>query len=183
MALLPILDIENPDLRVTCSSVKFIPDDFEETLADMFETMIAHRGVGLSAPQVAIEKRFFIYTLDLESTEFSVVINPVITARSGVSIAEEGCLSYEGYTAQVERAFQITVKYQDENFRKIERTIEGWEARIFQHEMDHLDGILFIDRMEKGTLKAPTQPAPTEEEEIIRVEGALRSPVPETVEL
>ncbi|MCG3152719.1 MAG: Peptide deformylase [bacterium] len=153
MALLPILDIEDPDLRVNCSTVKFLPDDFEETLADMFETMITHRGVGLSAPQVGIEKRFFIYTLDLESTEFRVVINPVITNRRGNSVAEEGCLSYEGYTAEVARAFEITVKYLDEQMKKVERTIQGWEARIFQHEMDHLDGILFVDRMESGTLK------------------------------
>lgn len=153
MALLPILDIENPDLRVNCSTVKFLPEDFDDTLADMFETMIHFRGVGLSAPQVGIEKRFFIYTLDLESSEYRVIINPVITSRKGVSVAEEGCLSYEGYMAEVSRAFEITVKYQDENMKKVERTIQGWEARIFQHEMDHLDGILFVDRMDPATLR------------------------------
>lgn len=171
MALLPILDIENPDLRVNCSTVKFLDEDFDETLADMFETMIHHRGVGLSAPQVGIEKRFFIYTLDLESTEFRTVINPVITSRKGISIADEGCLSYEGYTAEVSRAFEITVKYLDESFKKTERTIQGWEARIFQHEMDHLDGILFIDRMEAGTLKNLAKLQAEETEENLRVEG------------
>ncbi|MEO7993717.1 MAG: peptide deformylase [bacterium] len=172
MALLPILNIDDPDLRVNCSSVKFIPEDFEETLADMFDTMITHRGVGLSAPQVGIEKRFFLYTLDIESGEFWAVINPQIVSRSGLSIAEEGCLSYEGMCAEVARSFQIVVKYQDEHFKKIERTIEGWEARIFQHEIDHLDGILFVDRMEAGTLHPVKAPAPGEDEEAAAIEAA-----------
>ncbi|HYE77044.1 MAG TPA: peptide deformylase, partial [bacterium] len=131
---------------------------------------------------------FFIYTLDLESTDFAVVINPQIVARSGSSIAEEGCLSHEGYTAQVKRAFQITVKYQDEYMKKHERTIEGWEARIFQHEIDHLDGILFVDRMEEGTLRAPEERSEAEAAAEASVEGepipvSLGEPVNQPVEL
>ena len=172
MALLEILDIENPDLRGQCSRVNFVPEDFEDTIADMFETMISHRGVGLSAPQVGIYQRFFLYTLDIESTEYRVVVNPKILARSGRSIAEEGCLSYEGYTGQVERDFQITVRYQDENLKTVERTVDGWEARIIAHEMDHLEGILFIDRMIAGTLKSPEDKAREEAEAQAKREAA-----------
>jgi len=155
-SILPYTDTE---LRKTCNKVKFIDDEILKIIGDMAKTMIACEGLGLAAPQVGINRRFFLFLSNPENigtekeVEVTVAINPQILERDGESIIYEGCLSYPDYLAKVKRALKIKVRYQDLDMNKVEEEFFGLSARIFQHELDHLDGILFIDRMEPDTLK------------------------------
>ncbi len=130
-------------------------EDSAAIIANLFDTLKKEGGVGLAAPQIGIPKRIFIIdTLPLHQNEDSVdeiqeaYLNPVIIWKSPHQcIYREGCLSIPGLLEDVERSERIKVIYQDEGFCKIEKEIEGIHARIFQHEYDHLEGILFIDRI------------------------------------
>lgn len=135
--------------------VRTLIDDMVETLRD------TPNGVGLSAPQVGILQRVFVAEYEDKLYTF---INPEITWRSSeTEISEEGCLSLPGYYGRVERHVKVTIKGKNKKGRDITLPAEGYLARIFQHEMDHLDGIMFTDRM------APDEPlraiTPEEEEE------------------
>ena len=159
-APLEILLYDNPILRKTAKKVKFLDDETLKTVEDMIETMITFEGLGLAAPQVGLSKRLFLFvanpdsvTDEEEETEIKIVINPQILEREGEIVSYEGCLSYPDHVAQVKRALKVKVKYQDANMEKVEEELSGMAARAFQHELDHLDGILFIDRMEPDTLK------------------------------
>ena len=116
-----------------------------DLIKDMAETMYTDSGVGLAAPQVGISKR--IITIDGEEDGLIVLINPMIVKSEGEVVAEEGCLSVPGIYSQVKRSSKVTVKALNENGDPIEITKEGLAARALQHEIDHLDGILFIDRV------------------------------------
>jgi len=154
-----ILPYTDSELRKTCNKIKFLDDDTRNIIEDMTKTMIALDGLGLAAPQVGINKRFFLFISNPENiagekeVEIIVAINPQILERDGESIIYEGCLSYPDYLAKVKRALKIKVRYHNLDMNKVEEEYFGLTARIFQHELDHLDGILFIDRMEPDTLK------------------------------
>lgn len=124
-------------------------------LNEMKQTMYAEDGVGLAAPQVGVSLRFF--AMD-DGSGFKIVVNPEILERSTEKeSAEEGCLSVPGVFAQVERHTWVRVRYQNEHGEFREELLQGYGARIFQHELDHLDGVLFIDHLDSKTRLALAQ--------------------------
>lgn len=130
-----------------------ITDDFRATIAEMRELMLEAGGVGLAAIQVGIKKRFFIMydNLEEQNPEIITIINPEIIEKSGKIIDEEGCLSFPGVSAKVNRATTIKIKALNEFGAEIEVEKDGFLARCIQHEIDHLNGITFFDHL--GSLK------------------------------
>lgn len=124
-------------------------DELRKLVADMFETMYAAQGIGLAAPQVGISKRLTVIDLSLgkEPKDKLVLINPEITSREGRLYEEEGCLSFPEIREKVVRAAKVHIRAQNEYGKWFEMDGEELLSRAFQHEIDHLDGILFIFRM------------------------------------
>jgi len=144
MAVRKIVTLGNPILRQKAQPVSKITKAEQQLIDDMFETMEENEGVGLAAPQVAVPKRIFVARWEGETY---ALINPVIEWRSDDLVSGmEGCLSIPRVQAEVNRHLKIRVKALDRNGNKVVIEPEGWLARIFQHEIDHLDGILIIDR-------------------------------------
>ena len=146
MAVLPIRTFGDPGLRERARPVPRVTEVHRRLVEDMIETMRVAPGVGLAGPQVGILERIFVWEVE---DEHGAVINPEITSRSQEVIeSEEGCLSLPGIAYPVTRATSVTVEGIDEHGRPVR--IEGTEllARVFQHEIDHLDGVLMIDRVE-----------------------------------
>ncbi|MGE5178627.1 MAG: peptide deformylase [Bacteroidota bacterium] len=122
--------------------------DVAALVADLFDVMYREKGVGLAAPQVGESIRVFIVDVEDEVGRTKrAFVNPVITKREGTMVGEEGCLSIPGYREDVKRWAVIEVEAKDENGRPFTLAAEGLLARAIQHELDHLDGILFIDRL------------------------------------
>ena len=152
MALRPIIILPDPVLRETSTPVARVDDDARALIADMFETMYEAPGIGLAAVQVGITKR--IVTIDLaregEDKKPMIFVNPEIVWSSDErSVYEEGCLSIPQYYEEVERPAKIRVRYQDDKGEALELEADGLLATCLQHEIDHLDGKLFIDRLSK----------------------------------
>jgi len=145
MAKLTILVFPDPRLRKTASPVAVIDDDLRELIDDMFETMYAAPGIGLAATQVDVHRRLLVADVSVDNDKPHALINPVILDKDGVTVSEEGCLSVPGYYEEVERAEHIRVRYQDRNGAEVETDMEGTLAICVQHEIDHLDGKLFVD--------------------------------------
>ena len=147
MALRKIREIGDPILNKTCKEVKEITDRTKDLIDDMFETMYEAQGVGLAAPQVGILKR--IVTIDIGEGPI-VLINPEILETSGEQTGEEGCLSVPGKAGLVTRPNYVKVKALNEDMEEI--VLEGEEllARAFCHEIDHLDGKMYVDLVEGG---------------------------------
>ena len=145
MAILEIKEYGEPVLREKALPVKEVNPEILNLIKDMAETMYTDSGVGLAAPQVGVSKRIIL--IDGEEDGLIVLINPMIVKSEGEVVAEEGCLSVPGIYSQVKRSSKVTVKALNENGDPIEITKEGLTARALQHEIDHLDGILFIDRI------------------------------------
>ncbi len=147
MAIRIIRTDDDPILRKKAKEVGNINDRLKVLIDDMFETMDASYGVGLAAPQVGILKR--VITIDDNAEENNTrmyMINPVITRKDGSDVCREGCLSIPGKQGDVERATDIDVSYENLNGEKLEMNAKDFLARIIQHEIDHLDGILYTDR-------------------------------------
>ena len=121
--------------------------DFRDTVANMARLMVDLRGVGLAAPQVGIAQRFMLVCPTGELGEETVVINPEILAQEGSEEMEEGCLSFPRVYGTIPRALKVKVRYRDLDWNPQELELEGFVARVFQHELDHLNGVVFIDRM------------------------------------
>jgi peptide deformylase len=160
MSLRPILTTEDPRLRQRAHAVDRFTDDLQSLIEDMVETMRTAPGVGLAATQLGARQRVIVVEYPPESTKekedeevppkLYVVVNPEITRRSSETvIAAEGCLSIPGYMGDVERHAAVTVKGLNRRGQPMQVKARGWTARIFQHEIDHLDGVLFIDRAER----------------------------------
>lgn len=152
MSILKVSRMGHPVLRQKARTVErsaFKDPRFQKFLDDMIETMHEYHGVGLAAPQVHEELRVFVAMLDSgEDAEASVLINPIITpVGSELVDGWEGCLSIPEIRGRVPRAAKIVVKAHDRQGRVVEVDAEGFEARVIQHETDHLDGVLFLDRM------------------------------------
>ncbi|MEE8564439.1 MAG: peptide deformylase [Atribacterota bacterium] len=145
MALLEIKEYGEPVLREKALPVKEITPEILNFIKDMAETMYTASGVGLAALQVGVPKRIIL--VDGEEDGLIVLINPVIIKSEGEVVAEEGCLSVPDIYSQVKRSSKVTIKALNENGDPIEITEEGLIARALQHEIDHLDGILFVDRI------------------------------------
>ncbi|HNR65071.1 MAG TPA: peptide deformylase [Atribacterota bacterium] len=145
MAVLKLHKYGSPILREKALPVKKVDEEVKELVENMIETMYVEGGVGLAAPQVGVSKRIIV--IDTEEEGVIVLINPVIIKREGESKEEEGCLSVPGIYSPVRRSSIVTVEAMDLNEKKIQITQEGFLAIALQHEIDHLDGYLFIDRL------------------------------------
>jgi peptide deformylase len=149
MALRRILKFPAPDLKKTAVTVNDIDGTVDEVLRDMTETMYAAPGVGLAAPQVGVGQRLVTLDVDHEDRgkQLLQLINPVIVEREGMVLSEEGCLSVVDFSAEVRRSAKIVVKAWTLDQREVAIEAEGLLAVALQHEIDHLDGKLFIDRL------------------------------------
>ncbi|MEN6640806.1 MAG: peptide deformylase [Armatimonadia bacterium] len=154
MALRDILICSDPILRKKAPKLREVDDETRQLLDDMVETMIEAPGVGLAAPQVGECKRCIVVrdTSDEETDKVYKIINPRLRMRSGEQTAYEGCLSLPTLHAEVTRPMRVKITGLDENGEPVEILAEGLTARAFLHEMDHLDGILFVDRADPETL-------------------------------
>ncbi len=168
MSLLKILTYPDSTLRKKCEPVEEIDDDLIQLLDDMADTMYEAPGVGLAAPQVGVTKRVIVadiqprerikeaeggeeILLPPERSEIIELINPEIVFSDGEAVGEEGCLSIPGFVSDVKRKYEVVVEGYNREGEPIQIECEDLLARVFQHEIDHLDGILFIDRL--GRLK------------------------------
>ena len=152
MAIRTIVQDGDPILKKKCRPVTEFNEKLGQLLDDMGETMIAANGLGLAGPQVGMLKRCFVVLdqyLDEDDNEVDEIlefVNPEILEMSGSEEAEEGCLSVPGYAGLVERATYVKIKALDIDGSERILETEGWAARVIQHENDHLDGILYIDK-------------------------------------
>lgn len=142
-----ILHYGEEPLREPSQPVTEINDDIRRLVEDMFETMYESKGVGLAAPQVGVNLRLAVIDIGEDPL---VLINPQILKHSGKETCDEGCLSFPGLTEKVERARKVVAEATDLDGSVYEIEAEGLLARAIQHELDHLDGVLFIDRISKA---------------------------------
>ncbi len=167
MAILDIVTFPDPFLRLKAKQVTKFDTELQTLIENMFETMRAAPGVGLAAPQIGESVRLVVveYTEDEDENakpKKYVLVNPEIVKRSEETITDlEGCLSLPGLAGTVERHQSVTVKAKNRFGKPIKIEAEEWLARIFQHEIDHLDGVLYIDRAEEVF-----EPTPEEAEQI-----------------
>ncbi|MBT8067593.1 MAG: peptide deformylase [Gammaproteobacteria bacterium] len=145
MAKLNILEFPDPRLRTKAAPVEAVDDSLRALIDDMFETMYAAPGIGLAATQVDVHRRLLVADVSSDRSEPHVLINPEILEKDGVIVSDEGCLSVPGYYEEVERAQHIRVRFLDRQGASQEMEAEGLLAVCIQHEMDHLDGKLFVD--------------------------------------
>ncbi|HEY4492071.1 MAG TPA: peptide deformylase [Acidobacteriota bacterium] len=156
MAILDVIYYGDPRLQKVSEPIEEVTPELRTFVRDMFETMYYTNGVGLSAPQVGVNQRILVIDCSAgrDRSQQIVLINPVVLEQSGEQKSQEGCLSFPGLFADVKRANHAKVRGLDLEGKQIE--IEGNEllARALLHEIDHLDGILFIDRMRKADREA-----------------------------
>ena len=145
MARLQILEFPDPRLRTRAQPVDAVDDALRKLIDDMFETMYEAPGIGLAATQVNVHKRVLVIDLSQDRSEPLVLINPQIIERTGLEETEEGCLSVPGIYEKVSRAERIRVRTLDRSGATIEIEASGLLAVCVQHEMDHLEGKLFVD--------------------------------------
>ncbi|MFQ6013815.1 MAG: peptide deformylase [Anaerolineae bacterium] len=152
MSVRPIIKSDSPTLRMRSKEVKEITPALQRLLDDMLETMRAEPGVGLAAPQLGVLQRAIVVELPREEEEPLsgcpiFLINPAIVEANGEEERAEGCLSVPGYMGDVVRATQVTVEGLNRRGRPVRFKAQGFLARVLQHEIDHLDGMLFLDRL------------------------------------
>jgi peptide deformylase len=155
--MLQLIQYPHPTLRFISKPLARVDDSLREMIEQMFHIMYEHRGVGLAANQVNLPLRLFIAnpTGEKDSGEELVFLNPVIQKASGTIEADEGCLSLPGLHGVVKRNKSVQVNAYSMDGKEINLKVEGFLARIIQHEVDHLDGVLFIDRMfDQGAILA-----------------------------
>jgi peptide deformylase len=148
MAQLPILEFPDPRLRTKASAVDpgwLAEPATQQLIDDMFETMYEAPGIGLAASQVDVHRRFMVIDVSEEKNQPLVFVNPQITRREGEQVYQEGCLSVPGIFADVTRSDSITVQALDRHGVAFELAVDGLLAVCIQHEMDHLEGKLFVD--------------------------------------
>ena len=157
MAVLPIIEVPDPRLRAISTPVEAVTDETRALIADMFDSMYAARGIGLAAVQIGVPKRVIV--MDLQEQEDAdgkpireprVFINPeIVDPSADHSVYTEGCLSVPDQFAEVERPAQCRVKWLDENGAAHDELFDGLLATCIQHEMDHLEGIVFLDHLSR----------------------------------
>jgi peptide deformylase len=150
MSKLKILEFPDPRLRTRAAPVAQVDDAMRVLIDDMFETMYAAPGIGLAATQVDVHKRLLITDVSVEKNQPHVLINPEILEKDGVTFTDEGCLSVPGYYEEVKRAEHIKVRFLDRDGNEQVMDAEGLLAVCIQHEMDHLDGKLFVDYLSEA---------------------------------
>ena len=149
MALLPILQYPDPRLHTVAAAVTRVDDKIRRLVKDMAETMYAAPGVGLAAPQIDVHRRVIIVDTSETHDRLKVFINPEIIACSGTSECAEGCLSVPGIFEKVQRAERITVRALDTHGTPFELDADGLLAVCIQHEMDHLEGKVFVEYLSR----------------------------------
>jgi len=147
--ILKVIKYPEPVLTQPGEPVAEFDKELRKFVADMFETMYAAQGIGLAAPQVSVPKRLTVIDLSMgkNPADKLVLINPEITFREGKQYEEEGCLSFPDIREKIQRSFKVKIRAQDEHGKWFEMDGEELLSRAFQHEIDHLDGVLFITRM------------------------------------
>lgn len=149
MAIRKIVEIGDEKLRKHAKPVEKFDLRLRVLLKDMADTMYKANGVGLAAPQVGILRRAVVVDVGEEKAQLIELVNPEIVASEGEQEGPEGCLSIPGRSGIVKRPDKVTVRAQDSHGNPFEMTAEGFLARAFCHEIDHLDGILYVDKMER----------------------------------
>ncbi len=147
MSVLDIRMFGDPVLRTECDPVQELDDDLRSFIRDMQDTMYAADGVGLAAPQVGVPIRLFVYDVRDSDLPAGALVNPRIEERSGTTKGEEGCLSMPGVSEIVERSERIVITGTDAEGESVRIEAEGLLSRCLQHELDHLDGVLFLDHL------------------------------------
>ena len=145
----PILRYGERPLHQTATDVAVFDDALQQLIDDMIETMYAAPGIGLAATQIGVPKRIFVVDTSVgrNRRDLTVLVNPVFVEREGMQLEEEGCLSVPGFNATVVRPSRTVIKGLDRHGTELTVEGTGLLARAFQHEMDHLDGVVFIDRL------------------------------------
>ncbi len=170
MALLEILEFPDPRLRRVAKPVDAVGDDERILAQAMIETMYAARGIGLASTQVNDVRRVFVMDVSDGHNDPQVFFNPEILERDGEQVCEEGCLSIPGVTAEVQRAARVRVKALDAQGQPFEVDLDGLAAVCIQHEIDHLDGKVFFDRL--SPLKRRMMQKKYEKQRQLESEGA-----------
>jgi len=137
----------DPVLRERCREIEEIDDALQALIDDLMDTMYAADGIGLAAPQVGVTRRVFVYDVREPEVEPGVLVNPRIVESEGAVRESEGCLSIPGLTEIVERSARVLVEGLDRDGEPVRLEAEGLLSRCLQHERDHLDGVLFLDRV------------------------------------
>jgi peptide deformylase len=169
MTRLTILEFPDPRLRTRAAPVASVDAPLRELIDDMLETMYAANGIGLAATQVNVHRRVLVTDVSEGRNEPRVFINPEILSRDGTEVSQEGCLSVPGYFDEVERAERIRVRALDRDGRAIEQDLDGLLAVCVQHEVDHLDGKLFVDYLSE--MKRQRVRKKLEKDRKLRAEG------------
>jgi peptide deformylase len=146
MAILPVYCIPEPVLRQKAKRVRTIDGSIKKLAGDMIETMHSASGVGLAAPQVGVSLRVIV--IGIPEEEDIVLINPQVVRRKGERLVNEGCLSVPGYIGQIKRAESVRAKGQSLDGKEVRIKADGLLAQALEHEIDHLNGVLYIDYLE-----------------------------------
>ena len=145
VAVRPILNFDQPVLREKAKKVARVDTSIQRLIDDLTETMLAAPGAGLAAPQIGVPLRVCVVKGD--ENQIWALVNPEIVKSDGVQLGYEGCLSYPGWVGEVARYETVVVKGRNRRGKEVRIKSSGFTARAFQHELDHLDGVLFIDRL------------------------------------
>ncbi len=164
MAIIPIRVAPDPVLRQKAKRISSIDGSIHRLISDMIETMHDAHGVGLAAPQVGIPLQVIV--IGLPEQEEIALINPQIVRRRGERLVNEGCLSVPGYMGQLKRYESVTVKGRDPNGKEIRIKADELLAQALEHEIDHINGVLYVDRLESMDDLRKIEPEETEEREL-----------------
>jgi peptide deformylase len=167
MALLTILEYPDPRLKIKAAPVSTFTPELKKLAEDMAETMYKAPGIGLAATQVDVHQRLVVIDITEERTDLHVFVNPIITHKEGEAFGEEGCLSVPGVYDDIKRAERITVKAQDVTGKAFELKADGLLAVCIQHELDHLEGKVFVEylsSLKQNRLKSKISKAKRERE-------------------
>ena len=145
MAVRPILNFDQPVLREKAKRVGRVDTSIQRLIDDLVETMLAAPGAGLAAPQIGVPLRVCVVKGD--DNQIWALVNPEVVKHDGVQVGYEGCLSYPGWVGEVARYETVVVKGRSRRGKEVRIKSSGFTARAFQHEIDHLDGVLFTDRL------------------------------------
>ena len=156
MAVIPIRVLSDPVLRQKAKRVRGVDSSIHKLIGDMVETMHYTNGIGLAAPQVGIPLR--VAVIGIPEEEYIVLINPEIVRRKGERLIDEGCLSIPGYIGQVNRSVLVTAKGYNQDGKEIRIKAEGLLAQALEHEIDHLNGKLYIDYLESMNMLRKVEP-------------------------
>jgi peptide deformylase len=162
MAVISIRTLPDQVLRQKAKKLPGVDPSTRTLIADMLETLEEAHGLGLAAPQVGVPLRLVVIRMPEEDAQPLILINPEIIKKSGEREIDERCLSIPGYSGKVKRAIAVTAKARDENWREVRIKADELLAQALEHEIDHLDGILYVDRLESPEKLVKDEPVEAE---------------------